>query len=87
MVGHIKTTAGLGMGQLGICLEHQPIRDVKHHWNKSQIWCQLTQVSTCDSLHNWHYVIVNRKSVSARPHSINVEHIFIEYKFEGTQNY
>jgi hypothetical protein len=37
---------------------------VEHHWNKSEIRRQLTQVSTHDSLQKWRLLNVNRKSVS-----------------------
>jgi hypothetical protein len=39
----------------------------ERNWNKSEIWCHLTQVSTRDSLHNWWNVNVNTKSVSSNP--------------------
>jgi hypothetical protein len=43
---------------------------------------QLTQVSKPDSVRDWRIVNVNRKSDSPRPHSIDVEQIFTEYRFE-----
>jgi hypothetical protein len=55
--------------------------------NKEEILCQLIQVSTRDSLHNWRNINVDRKLVSPRPHEINVKQIFEEYPFERAQNY
>jgi hypothetical protein len=31
----------------------------KYQWNKSEIWCQLTQAFTRNSLHNWQNVNAN----------------------------
>jgi hypothetical protein len=45
----------------------------KHHWNKSEIWCQLTQVSTRDSLHIWQNVNLSRSRRSSSPSSGNKE--------------
>jgi hypothetical protein len=70
--------AGLRGGPAG-----QPPGALKHDWNKSEIWCQLTQVYTRHPSHNWRNVNVNRKLVSPRPHQINVEQIFKECMFEG----
>jgi hypothetical protein len=51
--------------------EGQPGRNLRgaleHNGNKSEIWCQLTQVSTRDSLNNWQYVNAKRKSVFPAP--------------------
>jgi hypothetical protein len=52
-----------------------PQRALEHYWFKPEIWSQLTQVSTSDSVHNWRYVNANRKSVSPRPHQIKAEQI------------
>jgi hypothetical protein len=64
-----------------------PQRALEHYWIKPEIWSQLTQVSTSDSVHNWRYVNTNRKSVSPRPHKIKAEQIFKEYRFEVAPNY
>jgi hypothetical protein len=42
-------------------------RALKYYWNKSEIWCHLTQVVTRNSLHNWRKVNVNRKLVFPIP--------------------
>jgi hypothetical protein len=75
-----------GSGQPGSCPGCQPVGALKYHCIKSG--CQLTRVSTRDSLHNWRNVNDNRKLVFfPKKHLINFKQIFKEYLFEGGPNY
>jgi hypothetical protein len=56
--GRVSRTAALGANLW---------EAIKHLWNKSEIWCQLTKVFTYASLHNCRDVNVNRRSISPAP--------------------